>query len=82
MGDIQLLVPGPNNSEGHHLKRTLERLSRYHLLILDEAGYLPFSSEGAQLPFQLFSDRYEKGSMLVTSNLPFAQWPRCSAMWP
>jgi len=60
--------------EERHLKRTLERLSRYQLLILDEVGYLPFSSEGAQLLFQVFSNRYEKGSMLVTSNLPFAQW--------
>ncbi|MDI6809356.1 MAG: IS21-like element helper ATPase IstB, partial [Candidatus Eisenbacteria bacterium] len=60
--------------EERHLKRTLARLSRYHLLILDEVGYIPFSSEGAQLLFQVFSDRYEKGSMLVTSNLPFAQW--------
>jgi DNA replication protein DnaC len=60
--------------EERHLKRTLERLSRYQLLILDEVGYLPFSSEGAQLLFQVFSQRYEKGSLLVTSNLAFAQW--------
>jgi DNA replication protein DnaC len=60
--------------EERHLKRTLERLTRYQLLILDEVGYIPFSPEGAQLLFQVFSDRYEKGSMLVTSNLPFAQW--------
>lgn len=60
--------------EARHLKRTLERLSRAPLLIIDEVGYIPFSAEGAQLLFQVFSDRYEKGSMLVTSNLPFAQW--------
>jgi DNA replication protein DnaC len=56
------------------LKRYLARLRRYPLLIVDELGYLPFSAEGAQLLFQVLADRYEKGSLLVTSNLPFAQW--------
>ena len=56
------------------LKRHLVRLNRYPLLIVDELGYLPFSTEGAQLLFQVFADRYEKGSLLVTSNLGFAQW--------
>ena len=60
--------------EERQLKRTLARLSRYALLEVDEIGYIPFSSEGAQLLFQVFSDRYERGSLLVTSNLPFAQW--------
>ena len=52
----------------------LLKLSRFELLIVDEVGYIPFSAEGAQLLFQVFSDRYEKGSLIVTSNLPFAQW--------
>ncbi len=56
------------------LKRTLAKLARYDLMILDEVGYIPFSAEGAQLLFQVFSDRYEKASLIVTSNLPFAQW--------
>ncbi|MDA2931031.1 IS21-like element helper ATPase IstB, partial [Acidobacteria bacterium AH-259-O06] len=60
--------------EERQLKRTLARLSRYALLEVDEIGYIPFSSEGAQLLFQVFSDRYERGSVLLTSNLPFAQW--------
>ena len=60
--------------EEQQLKRHLAKLSRFDLLIVDEVGYIPFSAEGAQLLFQLFSDRYEKGSMIVTSNLPFAQW--------
>lgn len=60
--------------EERQLKRTLTRLTRFQLVIIDEVGYIPFSSEGAQLLFQVFSDRYEKGSLLVTSNLPFAQW--------
>ena len=60
--------------EERQLKRELARLSRYDLLIIDEVGYIPLSTEGAQLLFQVFSDRYEKGSLLVTSNLAFAQW--------
>jgi DNA replication protein DnaC len=60
--------------EERQLKRELARLSRYDLLILDEVGYIPFSTDGAQLLFQVFSDRYEKGSLIVTSNLAFAHW--------
>ena len=60
--------------EERQLKRQLAKLSRFELLIVDEVGYIPFSAEGAQLLFQVFSDRYEKGSLIVTSNLPFAQW--------
>lgn len=60
--------------EERQLKRELARLSRYDLLIVDEVGYIPFSTDGAQLLFQVFSDRYEKGSLLVTSNLAFAHW--------
>jgi|TARA_B100001964_G_C14230482_1_gene599756 DNA replication protein DnaC len=50
------------------------KLRKYDLLILDEMGYLPFSQEGAQLLFQVFSDRYESGSMIITSNLLFKEW--------
>ena len=53
--------------EERQLKRQLAKLSRFELLIVDEVGYIPFSAEGAQLLFQVFSDRYEKGSMIVTS---------------
>jgi DNA replication protein DnaC len=60
--------------EERQLKKHLAKLQRYPLLIVDELGYLPFSAEGAQLLFQVFADRYEKGAVLVTSNLPFAQW--------
>ena len=60
--------------EDRQLKRHLAKLSRLELLIIDEVGYIPFSSEGAQLLFQVFSDRYENGSVIVTSNLSFAQW--------
>src|SRR2546425_8797822 len=60
--------------EERQLKRSLGRLARYELVIIDEVGYIPFSAEGAQLLFQVFSDRYEKASLIITSNLPFAQW--------
>jgi DNA replication protein DnaC len=53
------------------LKRTV---LGYRLLIIDEVGYLPFSREQANLLFQLVAKRYEKGSIILTSNLPFGQW--------
>jgi len=56
------------------LQRCLKRLGRYGLLILDELGYIPLSREGSQLLFQVFARRYEKGSLLATSNLPFSEW--------
>jgi DNA replication protein DnaC len=46
----------------------------YKLLIIDELGYLPFKQEQANLLFQVIAKRYEKGSVIVTSNLPFGQW--------
>jgi DNA replication protein DnaC len=56
------------------LKNYLARLQKYPLIIIDELAYIPFSSEGAQLLFQVFAKRYKRASLLVTSNLPFAQW--------
>jgi DNA replication protein DnaC len=44
------------------------------LLIIDEIGYLPFGREEASLFFNVIAKRYEKGSVIVTSNLPFSQW--------
>jgi DNA replication protein DnaC len=60
--------------EEKRLKNYLSRLQNYSLIIVDELGYIPFSPEGAQLLFQVFANRYERGSLLVTSNLAFAQW--------
>ena len=45
------------------------------LLIVDELGYVPLSQVGAELLFEVFSQRYERGSTIVTSNLPFEEWP-------
>ncbi len=58
------------------LERYLKRLSRFHLLVVDELGYIPFSEQGAQLLFQVFADRYERASLLVTSNLAFGEWTK------
>jgi len=44
------------------------------LVICDEVGYLSFSRAGAELLFQVFAERYERGSLLVTSNLAFGDW--------
>ena len=49
------------------------------LLIIDEIGYLPFSAHEAKLLFDVIAKRYEKGSIIVTSNLPFGQWGQVSA---
>lgn len=56
------------------LERELRRLNRYRLLIIDEVGYLPFDPAAAALFFQLIASRYETGSVIVTSNLPFSRW--------
>jgi DNA replication protein DnaC len=60
--------------EERDLQRLLKRYSRYELLILDELGYIPFSREGAELLFQVLAERYEKGSVMITTNLGFADW--------
>jgi len=56
------------------LDHELKRLRRYRLLIIDEVGYLPFDADTANLFFQLIAARYEQGSILVTSNMPFGRW--------
>ena len=50
------------------------QLSRLGLLIIDELGFVPLSPTGAELLFEVFSQRYELGSILVTTNLPFDEW--------
>ena len=49
-------------------------LAGYKLLVVDELGYVPLSPTGAELLFEVFSQRYERGSIIVTSNLPFDEW--------
>jgi DNA replication protein DnaC len=56
------------------LLRLQKQLAGYKLLIVDELGHVPLSPTGAELLFEVFSQRYERGSTLVTSNLPFDEW--------
>jgi DNA replication protein DnaC len=67
----------------HRQNQLAEALKRfvnpYRLLIIDEIGYLPMSREQANLFFQVIAKRYEKGSLILTSNLPFGQWDQTFA---
>ena len=56
------------------LLRLQKQLAACRLLIIDELGYVPLSPTGAELLFEVFSQRYERGSVIVTSNLPFDEW--------
>ena len=57
------------------LKSELKRYLSPALLLLDEIGYLPIDQRGADLLFQVISQRYERGSIVLTSNKAFKQWP-------
>ena len=56
------------------LLRRQRQLAKVKLLIIDELGFVPLSKTGAELLFELISQRYEQGSTLITSNLPFEEW--------
>jgi len=56
------------------LPRLLAHYRRFDLVLVDELGYLPFAKPTAELLFQFFSDRYERASVAITSNLAFAHW--------
>jgi DNA replication protein DnaC len=58
----------------YRLDRLLTQLDKTDLLVVDELGYLSFSRSGAELLFQVFADRYERASLLITSNLAFGDW--------
>jgi DNA replication protein DnaC len=64
-------------AESHHagkLQDELIKLGRIPLIVIDEVGYIPFEAEAANLFFQLVSARYERASLIVTSNKPFGRW--------
>ncbi|MFE5087396.1 ATP-binding protein [Streptomyces mirabilis] len=60
--------------ESGRLSAELTRLGRYPRILVDEVGYIPFEAEAANLFFQLISNRYERASVIVTSNKPFGRW--------
>ncbi len=60
--------------DDRQLLRLQKQLVRQKLLIIDELGFVPLSKTGAELLFELISQRYEQGSILITSNLPFDEW--------
>lgn len=61
-------------AEAHQLGRLEKQLMKQDLIILDELGFVPFSQQGAQMLFGFISQRYLRGSLLLTTNLPFADW--------
>jgi DNA replication protein DnaC len=58
------------------LKQEIKKYTKPSLLILDELGYLPIDKAGADLLFQVISLRYEQGSILITSNRAYKEWPK------
>ena len=56
------------------LLRLQKQLASHELLIIDELGFVPLSKTGAELLFELISQRYERGATIITSNLPFDEW--------
>lgn len=65
--------------DGRELGRLQRRLQRVDLLIVDELGFVPFDRPGGELLFNLLTERYEQRSVVVTTNLPFAEWVKVFA---
>jgi DNA replication protein DnaC len=70
---IQELVKAKNSLT---LTNYFKKMSMYDLVIIDELGYIPFEKSEADLLFQFISDRYEKKSLLITTNLAFSEWDK------
>lgn len=74
-GAIEVINDLQDAQKNGGLKRALKKYLRPTLLVLDEVGYLPIDQKGADLLFQVISQRYERGSIVLTTNKPFKQWP-------
>ena len=61
-------------NDERQLLRLQKQLASLHLLIIDELGFVPLSKTGAELLFEVISQCYERGSLMITSNLPFDEW--------
>ena len=59
-----------------NLSRIIQRYTAYDVIILDELGYVPFTREGAELLFQVLAERHERKSIIITTNLGFADWTK------
>ncbi len=70
---INHLISSQNNGQ---LKQELKKYLKPDLLIMDELGYLPIDNKGADLLFQIISQRYEQGSIVITTNRVFKGWPQ------
>lgn len=68
---IAHLLEAQSNNQLSRLERSL---SKQRLIIIDELGFVPFSQQGAQMLFTFISQRYQSGSIVITTNLPFAEW--------
>jgi DNA replication protein DnaC len=58
------------------LPRLIKRLNKFHVIILDDIGYVQQDKEEMEVLFTLLAERYERGSVIITSNLPFSKWER------
>lgn len=70
---ISILIEAQQNLK---LSSLFKRLDKFDLIVLDELGYTPQNKEGADLFFQFISDRYERKSLMITTNLTFSEWEK------
>jgi DNA replication protein DnaC len=71
---IELTSELEEASEKHQLHRYLRRFASFDLVVIDELGYMPISQHAADLLFQALSERHERKSVIVNTNLPFGEW--------